>query len=273
MRSALSLSRSKALLVKFQGFGRNKVLSRATLFYGSRCDRKLLTGSQKDNITRTQNLLTSNCFSTVSLRAQLDSVGDFQKFRALACDVAELQYLTESKEVELSASEQAREQLEQHVEQLKVERDVSQRLALELKGACSQISDAASNIPESLSSAGLFLRVQHITECSIVLFAGNSTTRRMLSLCDEVAALKLQSLQDRRQVLMLREGTRRLETTVASHKAVLAAADRARVEAETRLLLNGTDNPVKVVQGGPRSPSKSEISTLVDGRNALCRLF
>lgn len=204
--------------------------------------------SQKDNITRTQNLLTSNCFSTVSLRAQLDSVGDFQKFRELACDVAELQYLTESKEVELSASEQAREQLEQHVEQLKVERDVSQRLALELKGACSQISDAASNIPESLSSAG------------------NSTTRRMLSLCDEVAALKLQSLQDRRQVLMLREGTRRLETTVASHEAVLAAADRARVEAETRLLLNGTDNPVKVVQGGPRSPSKSEISTLVDGR-------
>ena len=69
------------------------------------------------------------------------------------------------------------------------------------------------------------------------LNAGNGT-RRILSLSDEITELKLQGLQDRRQIMILREEKRRLDATIASHEAVLSMADRARVEAEARSLLS-----------------------------------
>ena len=66
-------------------------------------------------------------------------------------------------------------------------------------------------------------------------------SRRLQSFGEEVTALKLQRLQDQREISMLREENRCLKTTVASHEAVLTLADRARVEAETCVLLNNAE--------------------------------
>ena len=59
--------------------------------------------------------------------------GRVDESRALALDVAELKHLAEQREDELRASEQAREKLERHVEELELEHDVCKRLISDLK--------------------------------------------------------------------------------------------------------------------------------------------
>ena len=84
-------------------------------------------------------------------RAQFESVHRFHKSRVLACDIVELQHLAEYNENELRASEQVREQLEQRIEQLELDGDLSERILLNLKSASSQMQIAPSNTPAGLS--------------------------------------------------------------------------------------------------------------------------
>ena len=62
-------------------------------------------------------------------------------------------------------------------------------------------------------------------------------------LIEEVATLKLQSLQDRRRILSLQQSRQQAEAMLASHEAMLSIADRARVEAETCVLLGVPTQP------------------------------
>ena len=62
-------------------------------------------------------------------------------------------------------------------------------------------------------------------------------TNAVLPFSQEIAACKLQILQDRRQINLLREKHRHFEATLMSQEAMISAADYARVGAETRLLV------------------------------------
>lgn len=93
----------------------------------------------------------------------------------------------------------------------------------------------------------------------------------MLSLSEDVTALKLQTLQDKRQIMLFRENKRRLEATIASHEAMLAAADCARVEAETRLLLGTTET----IDGNRRcstSMSADKIESCISPSSEIVRV-
>jgi len=131
----------------------------------------------------------------------------------MSCNLLGLQDATNQQELELRASELAREKLEHRNAQLEIDLDTSKRLALCLTG--------------SLASQG-------------------DTFRRIVSLNEEVKALKLQAIQGKYQITTLQEEKRRLNATVLSRETVLTKADRARVEAEARLIsdVSGRGNPL-----------------------------
>lgn len=85
----------------------------------------------------------------------------------------------------------------------------------------------------------------------------------------------MQGLQDRRQIMILREEKRRLDATVASHEAVLTMADRARVEAETRLLLSApeaSDNRKLESTDKRQASSCSVLPVSFDTRDFQCSI-
>jgi hypothetical protein len=61
--------------------------------------------------------------------------------------------------------------------------------------------------------------------------------RRLISLSEDIRAVRIQALNDRRELKSLREEKRRLDTALVASEDKLSATDRARVEAETRALL------------------------------------
>ena len=67
-------------------------------------------------------------------------------------------------------------------------------------------------------------------------------------------SLKLRALQDMRQRILLRERVQQLETAITSQDTMLAAADYARVEAETSVLLKLRDS---LITGQKESAEKS----------------
>jgi len=67
-------------------------------------------------------------------------------------------------------------------------------------------------------------------------------------------SLKLRALQDMRQKILLRERVQQLETAITSQDTMLAAADYARVEAETSVLLKLRDS---LITGQKESAEKS----------------
>ena len=71
---------------------------------------------------------------------------------------------------------------------------------------------------------------------------------------EEVMSLKLRALQDMRQKILLRERVQQLETAITSQDTMLAAADYARVEAETSVLLKLRDS---LITGQKESAEKS----------------
>lgn len=108
----------------------------------------------------------------------------------------------------------------------------------------------------------------------LLKYLGNNAPQKIFSLGEEVVALKLQTLQDRRQIVMLREEKRRLDTIISSHEVVLATADRARVEAETRLLLNTPEIADKsepaIKQKSKLAPTEAHEPVPFDARQSLC---
>lgn len=86
-------------------------------------------------------------------------------------------------------------------------------------------------------------------------------THRILSLSNELTALKLEALNNTHEILLLREERRRLNTLVSSHDAVLCHADHARIKAETCLLLKTARNyKDKCVQRHIDSTSNRDVS-------------
>lgn len=77
-------------------------------------------------------------------------------------------------------------------------------------------------------------------------------------------------MHDQRQIVMLREEKRRLKAALNSNQAVLAAADYARVEAETRLLIGAseTDKPDKFMIDLHHLPLSNLSMQAVDKRNS-----
>jgi hypothetical protein len=103
---------------------------------------------------------------------------------------------------------------------------------------------------------------------------GNAS-RRIISLSDEIKALKLRTIQDQRQHVILREENRRLGAVITSNEAVLTAADCARIEAETRLLVANSDRDLAVNQKSSDTPRDGTLPTnailkAVDMRDAPC---
>ena len=74
-------------------------------------------------MVQTASTGVSNMWADSNLNCRINAL------RALACDVAELHCIAEQHEVELRASEEAREQLEQRIEKLELEKDMFNRLA------------------------------------------------------------------------------------------------------------------------------------------------
>ena len=64
-----------------------------------------------------------------------------------------------------------------------------------------------------------------------------------------ITALKVQSLRDGHEIMALREEKRCLNAAAAASEAVLIKADRARVEAETRLLYHADQFDLVVLRG------------------------
>jgi len=116
---------------------------------------------------------------------------------SFTCVIRDLERSVEQREVELRASELAREQLETNIEHL----ELQQRQSSKHKKTGGDV------------------------------------------LIEEVATLKLQSLQDRRRILSLQQSRQQAEAMLASHEAMLSIADRARVEAETCVLLGVPTQP------------------------------
>ena len=60
--------------------------------------------------------------------------------------------------------------------------------------------------------------------------------------------MKLQAIQGKYQITTLQEEKRRLNATVLSRETVLTKADRARVEAEARLIsdVSGRGRPLSI---------------------------
>ena len=94
---------------------------------------------------------------------------------------------------------------------------------------------------------------------------GNAS-RRIISLSDEIKALKLRTIQDQRQHVILREENRRLGAVITSNEAVLTAADCARIEAETRLLVANSDRDLAVNQKSSDTPRDDGADVSVGAR-------